>query len=60
MNLSYPVSGKVKVVVEEVRCLCLTSDDEIILSLFEEPLGLLLLEENSAFLNLVQLDNVAG
>ena len=60
MNLPYPVSSKVKVIVEEVRCLCLRSHNEVILSLFEEPLGLLLLKQNAAFFNLVQLDNVTG
>lgn len=53
MDLSSPLGDHVKVVQEEVTSLINTSDDEVVLAFFEEPLGLALIEEETALFDLV-------
>ena len=58
-DLVRPVVDDVKIIEEEVACLGVRAHDEVVLSSLEEPLGLLLLEEDSALPDLIQLDDVA-
>ena len=58
-DLASPVVDQVEVDHEEVARLGLRPHDKVVLALFEEPLGLGLVEDETAFLDLVQFDDVA-
>jgi hypothetical protein len=59
MNGSYPIGHKVKIVMKEVASLCLGSHNPVVLTFLEEPLGLTFFKQDTTFLNVIQLNEVA-
>ena len=59
VDLPGPVVDEVEVLVAEPTGFGLRPDDEVVKAFLEEPLGLLVFEDDSALLDLVQLDHVA-
>ena len=58
MNFACPIIDDIKIVMVEVASLLIRSHDEMILAFLEEPFGLLVFKQDSAFSDFIQFDDV--